>query len=133
MPRVGVGVIIRRGDEMLLLRRRNVHGEGTWSSPGGHLDFGEEPAACAIREAAEETGLRVERVSFVGVTNDLFGADRHYVTLWFVADAFTGEAVISAAYEMSELDWFPVDRLPEPLFPPLRRVLKGECHGDGFR
>lgn len=132
VPRVGVGVIIRRADEILLLLRRNVHGEGTWSSPGGHLDFGEDPAACAIREAAEETGLRVERVRFVGVTNDVFDADRHYVTLWFAADAFSGDAAVSAPYEMSEIAWFPVGELPEPLFPPLGRLLIGDCHGDGL-
>jgi len=112
---------------MLLLRRRNVHGDATWSSPGGHLESGERPEACAVREAAEETGLVLDGVTFLGVTNDVFEDERHYVTLWFVATGFTGEAVISAAYEMSELGWFPRDRLPEPLFPPLRRLLAGDA------
>jgi 8-oxo-dGTP diphosphatase len=132
VPRVGVGVIIRRGDEMLLQRRKNVHGEGTWSSPGGHLDFGEDPAVCAIREAAEETGLDVGGVTFVGVTNDLFDQERHYVTLWFLATSFAGEAVISAGYEMSELGWFAIEELPEPLFPPLRRLLESDGWGPGL-
>ncbi len=125
-PRVGVGVVIERDDELLLLRRRNVHGEGTWSSPGGHLELGERPAACAVREAAEEPGLVLDGVTFIGVTNDVFEDERHYVTLWFAATGFTGEAVIVAEYEMSELGWFPRDRLPEPLFAPLRRLLDGE-------
>ncbi len=42
-PRVGVGIIIRKGDRVLLLRRKNVHGGGSWSTPGGHLDFSESP------------------------------------------------------------------------------------------
>ena len=117
---------------MLLQRRKNVHGEGTWSSPGGHLDFGEDPAACAIREAFEETGLDVRAVTFVGITNDLFDEERHYVTLWFLTTSFTGEAVISAGYEMSELGWFALEKLPEPLFPPLRRLLESECWGPGL-
>ena len=131
-PRVGVGVIIQQGDKMLLQRRKNVHGAGTWCSPGGHLDFGEDPETCAIREAAEETGLDVRGATFVGVTNDVFDRGRHYVTLWFLASSFTGEPVIAAAYEISEMDWFASDDLPEPLFPPLRRLLDGECWGPGL-
>lgn len=47
-PRVGVGVIITKDQHVLLLRRHSVHGAGTWSTPGGHLDFGESPEACAL-------------------------------------------------------------------------------------
>jgi 8-oxo-dGTP diphosphatase len=34
-PRVGVGCIVRRGSELLLVRRHGAHGDGTWSTPGG--------------------------------------------------------------------------------------------------
>ena len=132
IPFVGVGVVISRGNEWLLQRRANVHGKGTWSTPGGHLDFGENPADCARREAAEETGLRVREVCFLGVTSDIFDASRHYITLWFEATNFDGEPLLAAPEEMSELRWFPRDRLPEPLFPPLRRLLDGECFGTGI-
>jgi 8-oxo-dGTP diphosphatase len=40
-PRVGVGIVITRGNEVLLIHRHGAHGAGTWSPPGGHLDFGE--------------------------------------------------------------------------------------------
>jgi 8-oxo-dGTP diphosphatase len=129
---VGVGVIVRRGDQLLLQRRINSHGEGTWSSPGGHLDFGEEPAACAVREVAEETALHLGGVRFVGITNDVFDDERHYVTLWFVATDFAGVPTIAATDELSELDWFPLDDLPQPLFPPLRRLLAGQLDGPGL-
>ncbi len=72
MPAVGVGIIIRRGSQVLLLRRKGVHGDGCWSTPGGHLDFCESLEACAIREAKEETNLNVDRVRFVAITNDVF-------------------------------------------------------------
>ncbi len=127
-PRVGVGVIVRRGDDVLLVRRRGTHGDGTWSTPGGHLDFGEAPAACAAREAYEETGVAIGPPRFVGVTNDVFEDDqKHYVTIWLEADHESGKAAISADYELSEVAWFPNDGLPEPLFPPLRRLLDGEA------
>lgn len=52
-PRIGVGSIVSRGDEILLVRRASVHGWGTWSTPGGHLDHGETLEACAAREMSD--------------------------------------------------------------------------------
>lgn len=128
VPRVGIGVIITKENSVLLLRRRSVHGSGTWSTPGGHLDYGESPEECAIREAREETSVSVESVEFRGVTNDIFEAEeRHYVTIWLVAKRWSGEAVVAAEHEMSEIGWFPWDDLPTPLFLPFRNLLGGKC------
>lgn len=85
-PRVGVAVLITNRDRVLLVKRRNVHGAGSWSAVGGHLDCGESREHCAIREAKEETTLDITNVRFRAVTNDLFTAEgRHYLTLWFEA------------------------------------------------
>ena len=125
-PLVGVGCIVRKGSEFLLVRRRGAHGEGTWSSPGGNLDFGEDPGVCAARESEEETGVGVETPRFVGLTNDVFESEnKHYVTLWFEAEPVRGEAHACAEDELSEVAWFPEDELPEPLFLPLRNFLAG--------
>jgi ADP-ribose pyrophosphatase YjhB (NUDIX family) len=71
-PRVGVGTLVHDADgRILLLRRRGAHEGGTWSTPGGHLDPGEDIAACASREAHEETGAIVDGVRFHAVTNDV--------------------------------------------------------------
>ena len=129
-PRVGVGCMVRRGGELLLIRRRGAHAEGTWSSPGGSLDFAEEPAACAARESQEETGVEVGVPRFVGVTNDVFEAEgTHYVTLWFEAEHVRGEAVVRATDELSEVAWFREDVFPKPLFLPLRNFLDGRKMG----
>jgi len=66
---IGVGVIIRRGDEILLGKRKGSHGTNTWGLPGGHLDAGEEIPTCAIRETLEETGLSISAIHHVGFTN----------------------------------------------------------------
>jgi 8-oxo-dGTP diphosphatase len=124
---VGVGVLVRRGDEVLLVRRHGSHGAGTWSPPGGYLDFGEHPADCAVRETREETGVEVGGPRFAGVTNDLFAPEgKHFVTLWFEADYGGGAATIAAADELSEVAWFPRNGLPDPLFAPFERFLAGE-------
>lgn len=128
-PRIGVGIIIRRGEEVLLVRREGVHGSGAWSTPGGHLDHGESPERCAAREALEETGVEVGDVRFRAITNDLFGAEGlHYVTIWMEGRYVAGEAAVRAGDEMSTLEWFRVDELPSPLFLPLENLLAGRCH-----
>ena len=125
-PRVGVGIVIRRSGDVLLLRRKNVHGDGTWSTPGGHLEAGESPGACAVRETREETGIEVRNVRFLGVTNDVFEAEaRHYVTLWMEAEYHSGTARVLADHEMSEVRWFPSGALPPDLFLSLRHLLDG--------
>jgi 8-oxo-dGTP diphosphatase len=128
-PRVGVGVIIRRGDEVLLLHRAGGHGSGSWSTPGGHLDHGETLEQCAIREVMEETGVEIHNVRFRALTNDVFAREgRHYLTVWMDADYRSGEARVNAAHEMSSVAWFPWDRLPAPLFLPLENLLGGRCY-----
>jgi 8-oxo-dGTP diphosphatase len=128
-PRVGVGIIIRRGEEVLLIRREHVHGSGSWSTPGGHLDFGESPEACAVREAEEETGIVVAHVRYRAITNDIFEAEgRHYVTIWLEGEYREGEPVVNAPHEMSEVGWFRWDDLPSPLFLPLANLLEGHSY-----
>ena len=126
---VGVGVIIHRGHEVLLLKRKNVHGAGTWSTPGGHLEYGETPEQCAIREVKEETGLDLEGVQFRAVTNDFFEEEgRHYVTIWMEGQFPGGEATLAAPDEASEIEWFAWTDLPETLFLPFQNLLNGHSY-----
>ena len=129
LPHVGVGIIIKKGSQVLLLRRKNVHGEGTWSTPGGHLDLFETPEACAMREAKEESNLDLQAVEFVAVTNDVFEAEnKHYITMWMEAEYSGGEARLNAPNESDRIAWFSWDKLPQPLFIPLQHLLAGQCY-----
>lgn len=58
MLRVGVGAVVLRGRSILLVKRRYPPSKGYWSIPGGHLREGESVYDAALRELAEETGLR---------------------------------------------------------------------------
>lgn len=128
-PRVGIGALIVHEGRLLLLRRAGSHGGGTWSTPGGHLDFGESPEQCAIRETEEETGVRITDVWFRGITNDVFTATGlHYITIWMQGRLESGEAFIAAPDEATEVGWFPLDALPEPLFQPLANLRAGRSY-----
>ena len=127
--RIGVAVVVRRGDEVLLLRRLNAHGAGTWAVPGGHLEFGESPEGCAARELREETGLQVAKLRFRAITNDVFAEiGKHYITIWMEGQWEAGEASVAAPGEASEVGWFAASNLPQPLFLPLQHLIDGECY-----
>ena len=123
-PRVGVAVIIRRDGKVLLGRRLSAsHGNGTWQFPGGHLEPFEAVEACAAREAEEETGLVIRSTVLGPFTNDVFEAEqRHYVTLYVIAEAPEGEAVVWEPAKCAEWRWVEWDSMPEPLFLPIRNL-----------
>jgi 8-oxo-dGTP diphosphatase len=123
-PQVGTGIIITKDDKVLLMKRKGPHGKGTWSTPGGHLDFGETLEQCARREAKEEVGVDVVNIRFRAVTNDLFEPEgRHYITIWMEGQP-TGEPLIASEREVAELGWFAWNSLPGPLFLPLQNLIQ---------
>jgi len=129
VPKVGVAILITKNNQVLLIKRKNVHGAGSWSTPGGHLDFGESPEFCAAREAKEEVGLDVVNIHFRAITNDVFETyGKHYISIWMDGEPLSGEPRISADYEVAELGWFAWDSLPRPLFLPFENLLKGNSY-----
>lgn len=126
---VGIAVLIWRGAQVLLTKRKGSHGAGTWAPPGGHLDMGESFEDCAIREVREETGVTISEPRFLAVTNDVFVDEgKHYATIWMEAQVEAGEARMNAPREMSELGWFDWNDLPQPRFLALENYLAGRCY-----
>jgi 8-oxo-dGTP diphosphatase len=126
--RVGVAAIIFNQEGFLLLhKRKGRHEGGTWSVPGGHLNFGETPEEACVREAMEEVGVEIGNVRFYGITNDVFAhTGRHYITLWYRAEHIDGEPRIAAPEEVEEVGWFPLDAIPSPVFLSLKHLLEGK-------
>ena len=54
-----------KNGKLLLGKRKNIYGAGTWGLPGGHLEFKEAMKTAASRELMEETGLKAENLEFV--------------------------------------------------------------------
>lgn len=124
-PKIGIGVIILKDNRVLMLKRKNAHGAGSWSFPGGHLEFSEGIEECARREVLEEAGIRVSNLRPGPFTNDIFeGEGKHYVTLFMIADHDSGEARIMEPHKSDGIGWFEWSNLPKPLFIPVQNLLK---------
>jgi 8-oxo-dGTP diphosphatase len=120
VPRVGVGVLVIESGRILLGKRRGSHGAGTWSAPGGHLEFGESVEACALREVLEETNLIIKNLRFGPFTNNVFETEKkHYVTVFVIATPASGTLTNREPQKCEGWAWFPWSSLPEPLFAPL--------------
>ena|SRR3990167_4823192 len=127
-PRVGIGVLIFKEQKILLGKRIMSHGSGTWSPPGGHLEFRESFEECAIREVNEETGLTIITPEFLAVTNDVFAEEnKHYVTIFMVAHYPEEQQIKNTEPEKTESwEWFEINALPDNLFLPLKNLLADE-------
>jgi 3-methyladenine DNA glycosylase AlkD/ADP-ribose pyrophosphatase YjhB (NUDIX family) len=124
-PGIGVGVIVLKDDRVLLGKRKNVHGAGSWQFPGGHLEYHESIEECARRETLEETGLQIKNLRYGPYTNDIFRAEqKHYVTLYVIAEYESGTVEIREPERCEKWEWFEWTAFPQPLFLPIRNLLK---------
>jgi len=127
IPRIGVGIFVFKNGKFLMGCRKNAHGDGTWSVPGGHLEFGEQIEQTAKREVFEETGVRINNVKVAGITNDIFKKeDKHYITIWVVSDWKSGMARITEPDKFIGLEWRDFKTLPKPLFLPWKQLLRSQ-------
>lgn len=119
-PRFTVGsVVLVYADEQLLLLRQP--GSGGWSLPAGLMNRGERPIDCAVRELAEETGVRVP-VADVEPAHPNAVVHKGWIDCVFIARVPAGTAVAVDGEEVHEGAFYPVDALP-PLTVPTARLL----------
>ena len=122
MPQVGVGVVFVREGKVFLAKRQGSHGEDTWASAGGHLEWEESLEDCARREALEELGVTVGEMRFLCISN-ILAYGKHYVDVEFLGDIGSQEPRLAEPEAFSESAWFPVDDLPQPLFQAVSYAL----------
>jgi 8-oxo-dGTP diphosphatase len=114
-PHIGIGIILRRGDDVLLIRRGRPPGAGQWSLPGGKQELGETAEAAARRELREETGLECGVLTMVAhadsITYDADGRiEYHYTILDFAGRYESGEAI--PGDDACACVWASPDELP---------------------
>jgi 8-oxo-dGTP diphosphatase len=124
-PKVGVALAIRRGNEILLHKRKGKHANGCWGMPGGHLEMWETFVQCAKRELREEAGskIKINKPILWGVENTRFTEEgRHYVVVFMIADWISGEPEITEPDKNAGWGWFPWNKLPKPLMMGIKAM-----------
>jgi len=101
-----------------------LHGEGTWTMPGGKLHFSETLKAAATREIPEETGIKINEADLkvISISDDIL-PDAHFVTVGFLCEKFAVEARVMEPDEITQWQWFDLKALPTPIYFPSRKVL----------
>ncbi len=118
-PKVGLAGFIWRDGKFIMMQRKGAHGEGTWSVPGGHLEYGESWEESIRREIMEEVGVEVANIRLMTATNDIFEGDqKHYISLWMECDWVSGEPKLMEPDKSIDLLWCDFKTLPSPLFEP---------------
>jgi 8-oxo-dGTP diphosphatase len=126
-PIVGIGIVVLKGDTVLLVRRGKPPNAGTWTLPGGAQELGETAQEAARRELLEETGVSVGDLALAGQVDIIRRDDAgriqyHYTIIDFAGRWQAGEPV--AATDAAEAIWAKLDAL-EPftlLNEPLRVI-----------
>jgi 8-oxo-dGTP diphosphatase len=116
-PSLAVDAIAIRGDEVLLIQRKNEPWKGMLAFPGGFVDSGEDPEVAVIRELKEECGVDGKVVRLLCVNGDP-GRDprRHVVSIAYLVAAFdepvAGDDAASAGwYRISEVEELAGDHM----------------------
>jgi 8-oxo-dGTP diphosphatase len=118
---VGVGAVILRNDQVLLVQRGREPGYGLWSLPGGLVELGESLHAAIRREVREEAGLEVEAGDVVAVLDrvirDAQGQiEYHYILIDLLCISAYGKPC--PASDALDCRFVPVDALQ--LYPMTR-------------
>ncbi|HSM56324.1 MAG TPA: NUDIX hydrolase [Candidatus Sulfomarinibacteraceae bacterium] len=122
-PKVGVGVLVVKGGKILLVRRTMMPERGKWSIPAGFLDRDEDPEEVAVREAYEETNLRVAIDELLDVYyNEPTGQGGASVFILYRARLLGGE--LEAGDDADAAGFFGPDELPELAFDSTRDAIR---------
>jgi mutator protein MutT len=136
-PLVGVGAVVFKSGEVLLVRRGQEPAINSWSLPGGLVELGETMEAAIKRELAEETGISVRLLGVAAVLERIFPDPEgriayHYVLVDFLGDYLEGQlspgSDITAARFVPLRDIAAFD-LPQPTADVIRRAWEQKRQG----
>ena len=116
-PRLAVGAIAVRSDELLLVRRGHGPAAGEWSVPGGRVERGELLSAAVVRELAEETGLEAICGPVVGWVERI-DDEHHFVIIDFEVTVIDDGDPVPGS-DAAEAEWVPIHDVAE------RRLVDG--------
>ena len=118
-----VVAVIARDDEgkILLIKRKIEPRKGEWALPSGFMEIEESPIEAALRELAEETGLKGKSKKLIGVYPNNSEIHGYLVTIIYEVEILGGK--LCAGDDAEEADFFAVNQLPLLAFQSHREAL----------
>lgn len=109
-------IITNDNDDILLGRRINRYGHGTYALPGGKLKCNETFEDCTKRELKEEVGITVadEDIKIINIMTTI--TTKHIVQIGVLIKKYSGTPTNMEPHKCDELGFFPKNNLPQPLF-----------------
>jgi ADP-ribose pyrophosphatase YjhB (NUDIX family) len=120
-PKVAVGLLVERDQQILLVRRRHDPERGKWSIPAGFVDAGEDPARAAEREGLEETSLEVAVTALFDVYARAGGAEGADILIVYRARVVGG--TLEPGDDATEAAFFSPAALPDLAFASTQQVI----------
>jgi ADP-ribose pyrophosphatase YjhB (NUDIX family) len=113
-----VTLLILDPSRRVALIRKPHFAAGIWRPPGGGIKPGEDFVAGAVREALEETGLKVELRRYLVASHAIFsnaGRELRWRTHVMLAETEDDELAPNDPEEIAEARWGTLDELAGPL------------------
>lgn len=102
-------------DNKFLVIRRSPQDDfmpGFWDTPGGCLDFSEDPIKALVRESKEEVGLDINVGKLLYCHNKVYNP-RHWFALIYQCEIIGDEKIILDLNEHSEYRWVTLEELKD--------------------
>jgi ADP-ribose pyrophosphatase YjhB (NUDIX family) len=128
-PGVGCGAAILRDGRLLLVKRLRPPEAGSWSLPGGKVEFLEPVADAVVREIREEIGVDIALERPLGVVEMVGLDDQHWVSPIYLARLIAGEPRNCEPAKHADVAWFSPDNPPSPLAAAARQALAALAGG----
>jgi len=127
-------IILSEDNKQILLHVRQNTGycDGQWdTAASGHVEADETAKEAVVRECQEEVGIRVEisDLDFAHLTHHFSESDRNYYHIYFLVKAYSGVPSIMEPDKATDLRWFDLDDLPEPMIPCRKKALEAWTNG----
>ena len=132
---VSVHVLFMKDDKILLLLRKNITSDGFYSVVAGHLDGKETVTQAIIREAKEEAGVDINSNDFeIKTVCHSYSKhnDREFIQFYAICKKWDGKLVNNEPDKCGELNFFPINSLPENMVPYVRDGIEKTLSGINF-